>query len=150
MPAGTAIKEEEEFGGGGNGGDEGPEAKSRRLSGSQNNPIKSSESGQVGFEAANQLVTFRRSEGGANSEDEDDGLSMFAHDRHGPPGVGATIPRTFSTSALRIKNRCSFWDRMYTPRYSGLSKWDFCFLVFEFFCCTKLSFLLSKFFICIL
>ena len=59
---------------------------------------------------------YRRMDG---SEDEDESLfspGAISACTGGPEGGGATIPRTFSTSALKMKNRCAFWDRMQTPR----------------------------------
>lgn len=49
----------------------------------------------------------------------------------GTVGGGVSIPRTFSTSALKMKNRSIFWDRLHAaPRYSIDSKisfnWNIC------------------------
>jgi hypothetical protein len=42
------------------------------------------------------------------------------NEREGTEGGGGMIPRTLSTSALRIKPRYSFWERLHsTPRKGG-------------------------------
>lgn len=100
LPVTSCIKEEDEYGEEG-----GALLEKRRLSAQYTNNSKQ----LTGYEAG-----YRRSTG-SEDDDDDSALAMFSHAVHGTP-LGATIPRTFSTSALRMKGRCSFWDRLYTPR----------------------------------
>ena len=102
IPATSCIKEEDEY------GEEGVLLEKRRLSAHYMDNNKGE------LTAYNQSVGFRRTDG--SEDEENSNLAMvFSHPTHGTP-MGATIPRTFSTSALRIKNRCTFWDRLHTPR----------------------------------
>lgn len=49
---------------------------------------------------------------GTSSEDDDNATIKSFSNCASVGGGGANIPRTFSTSALRMKNRCLFWDRL--------------------------------------
>lgn len=118
IPSTGCIQEEDEFGDDNGGGGGGGGGEKRRLSAQYLNGNRA-----FGFDDGQHECNCRRRH--HTDDDFDSRVQLFspgaistgAVGSGTTSGGGATIPRTFSTSALRIKNRCSFWDRMQTtPR----------------------------------
>lgn len=106
IPANSCIKEEDEY------GEDSVLLEKRRLSAQYMNNNCNKEMVGYGEPCYRSAATSGTNAGDLSANENGSNMAIFAHGS----SMGATIPRTFSTSALRIKNRCSFWDRMYTPR----------------------------------